>query len=437
MIHLPLNYLLINFICSMNNFRFFNELHFFNHPKLMKTVFSLAFLLIILQSGLSQTPTKWRGPNQNGVYDETGLLDKWPSSGPEVLWSFDDLGIGFSSPSFANNTIYISGMEGSIGYIYALNENGQLKWKADYGNEWDKNYEGTRATPVVVGNDLYILSGMGILSCMNAQTGKSIWRKNIFNEYGGRNIQWGINETVVIHEDKLICTPGGTRHNVIALNRKSGELIWSTRGKGESSAYCTPLLAKVGSRNLLVTHTENNILGIDADSGDLLWNYSHTNRWSVHPNTPLFHDGRLFCFSGYGKGGVMLELYQDGKSASKKWTSGTMDSRMGGAVLLNGKIYGSGDNHRQWQCIDWETGQVEYTTKEIGNGVIIAADEKLYVYSQRGELAIVKPGKSSFEIISETRVSQGSGQHWAHPAINDGVLYVRHGNALIAYNIIQ
>ena len=403
----------------------------------MKLFFSIAIILFfsIWNSALGQFPTTWRGPGQSGVYNETNLLSKWPASGPEILWSFDELGLGFSSPAFANNTIYISGMEGSVGYVYALSESGKLKWKAPYGKEWDNSYEGTRATPVVVGADLYILSGMGDLTCMRTENGKSIWKKNIFSEFDGRNIEWGINETVVIHGDKLICTPGGTRHNVIALDRHSGNLIWATKGKGERSAYCTPLLVKEGSKTLVITHTERNILGIDADSGELLWNYSHTNRYSVHPNTPLYHSGKVFCFSGYGQGGVMLELYQDGKSAGKKWTAKTMDSRMGGAVVLDGKIYGSGDNNRQWQCIDWENGKVEYTSKEIGNGVVIAADEKLYIYSQRGELAMVKPTSNSFEILSETRISVGSGQHWAHPAINNGRLYVRHGDTLIAYKI--
>ncbi len=403
----------------------------------MKAFLSISLLIFFNCSiiAISQPATTWRGPLQSGVYEETGLLDKWPSSGPEILWSFDKLGIGFSSPAISNGTIYIAGMEGSTGFIYALSNSGQLKWKSAYGKEWDKSYEGTRATPVIVGNELYILSGTGNLSCMNAQNGKSIWKKNILNEFRGRNIEWGINETVVIHEDKIICTPGGTQHNVVALNRNTGKLIWSSKGKGEKSAYCTPLLFNISGRNMVITHTEKNILCIDADSGDLLWNYAHTNRYSVHPNTPLIYDGSVFCFSGYGQGGVMLELYQGGKSASRKWVGKTMDSRMGGAVIFNGKIYGSGDNNRQWQCMDWETGKVDYSTKEIGNGVIIAADEKLYLYSQRGELALVKPGTTSFDIISKGRVSLGSGQHWAHPVINNGLLLVRHGDTLIAYKI--
>jgi hypothetical protein len=133
----------------------------------------------------------------------------------------------------------------------------------------------------------------------------------------------------------------------------------------------------------------------------------------------------------------MLQLNADGSKASKMWSGDDMDSRMGGAVVLDGKIYGSGDNNREWQCIDWATGNVEYDTKEIGNGTIIAANGLLYWYSQRGELALAKPGSNSFDILSEIRVREGSGQHWAHPVIHEGILYIRHGTALIAYKILQ
>jgi outer membrane protein assembly factor BamB len=398
-----------------------------------------AFLFLFTLSNLTlqgQEATKWRGPNQ-GVYNQPGLLTKWPASGPEILWTFEQLGIGYSTPSFAHENIYVSGMEGSTGYVYCLSSDGKIIWKSTYGSEFDTSYPGSRATPVIDGDKLYMLSGNGDMACLDAQNGRIIWKKNIVAEFGGRVLQWGFNETMVIHGNKLICTPGGTTHNVIALDKNTGKLIWSSKGKSEESAYCTPILAKVGSRDLLITHSANNILGIDANSGEMLWNYPHTNRWSVHPNTPLVQGNQLFCFSGYGKGGSLLQLNADGSNVTKIWSANDMDSRMGGAVVMNDKIYGSGDNNREWQCIDWETGKVEYSTKEIGNGAIIASNGLLYWYSQRGELALVKPGASSFEIISETRITKGSEQHWAHPAIYSGVLYIRHGNTLIAYNISQ
>ena len=403
----------------------------------MKRLFLFTTLFIISFSIISnaQTATKWRGPHQNGNYDETGLLDKWPESGPEMLWHFDNLGEGYSAPAFANQKVFVSGMEGTTGYIYALTDEGKLIWKESYGSEFTNSYPGSRATPVVVGDYVYILSGMGDLTCMSSISGKIHWKKDINKEFGGRIIEWGYNETVNILGDMLILTPGGREHNMIALNLLDAKLIWSSKGLGEKSAYCTPLLIKTGSRDLLVTHTEDHIIGIDASDGALLWQHKHPNRYSVHPNTPIYYDNQLFCFSGYGQGGVNLQLSSDGSSVTKKWFSETLDSRIGGAVVVDGKLYGSGDTNREWQCIDWNTGKTLYSSKDIGNGVVITAEGLLYLYSQKGELALVKPENNSFNILSETKISTGSGQHWAHPVINKGRLFIRHGDTLIAYNI--
>lgn len=396
---------------------------------------TICILLTIHLSVFSQGSTKWRGPQQNGHYEETNLLRSWPANGPKMLWSYDQLGVGYGSPAFANGKIYVSAMEDKTGYIYALTEEGKFIWKSPYSEEFSTSYPGSRATPVIAGEHLYILSGLGHLTCLNAVTGDPIWDKNLIKEYGGRNIKWGMNETINILDDMLILTPGGSRYNIIALNRFYGQILWSSTGMGEKSAYCSPLLTKVGWRSLLVTHTADHILGFDAKDGKLLWNHGHTNIYSIHPNTPLIKDRRLFCFSGYGQGGVMLQLNEDGSKVTKQWFQKSLDSQKGGAVVLNDRIILSGDKNREWQCVDWNTGKVLYETKDIGNGVVIEAEGLLYWYSQRGELALVKPGISSFEIQSETKVTLGSGQHWAHPVIDKGRLFIRHGDTLIAYKI--
>ena len=405
----------------------------------MKKAVYIIFSLLLTGTLLApaQTPTRWRGPSQNGVYPDTGLMEKWPEDGPEIKWHYDGLGEGYSAPVIANDRIYITGMEGTMGYIYSLTLGGKLLWKVPYGEEFTISYPGSRATPVIAGDYMYMLSGLGELTCMSALSGKLHWKKNITTDFDGRPMEWGFNETMVVDGDRIFCTPGGKQNNLIALNRFDGTLIWSSRGKGEKATYCTPLLVNLDSRKLLVTHTEPFILGVDADNGNLLWSHPHTNTYNIHPNTPLFYNNAVFCFSGYGQGGVLLQLSGDGSQITKKWFCETMDSRIGGAVVINGRIYGSGDKNREWQCIDWDTGKVLYTSKEIGNGVVIAAEGLLYLYSQRGELALVRPGDSGFEILGETRVSLGSGQHWAHPVIREGILYVRHGNALIAYDIKQ
>jgi outer membrane protein assembly factor BamB len=256
----------------------------------------------------------------------------------------------------------------------------------------------------------------------------------LFHDFDGRQITWGLNETPVIYGDLIYVTPGGRKYNMVALNRRTGAIEWSSHGLRERSAYCTPLLFEHNGRQILATHFESHLVGFDALTGEMLWSQYQPNEWSVHANTPLYYDGNIFYLSGWGQGGGMLEISPDGNSTRLKWTHKIMDSRTGGAVLVDGYIYGSGDT-RTWSCLDWNTGQVMYTSEQIGNGVVIYADGMLYCYTEKGELALVKPDPSGFNVVSQTKVTLGSGQHWAHPVIFDGVLYLRHGRALIAYKI--
>ena len=401
-----------------------------------KNVFPLLIAgFLAISAAKAQEPTTWRGPGSTGIYPETGLLKTWPANGPEIIWHYDELGDGFSSPVFANDMIYISASVDSVGYIYALNQDGKLEWKATYGQEWIENYAGSRATPSVVGDMLYMYSGKGVVTCMNATNGKINWTKDVMKDFSGQNITWGVTETLVIDGNKIYVTAGGTTNNVIALNRLDGKLIWSSKGVGEKPAYCTPLLIKLGSRKLLVTMTEKHIIGLDTETGSLLWSYEHINDWAVHPNTPLYYNNSLFCFSGYGQGGVKLDLNEDGSQVTKAWISKKLDSRIGGAVVVDGYIYCSGDNTRDWQCTDWKTGEQKYASQAIAKGNVIYADGMLYIYSERGELALVPASPMGFNVTSKGKVDFGSAQHWAHIVIDKGRLFVRHGKSLIAYKI--
>jgi outer membrane protein assembly factor BamB len=400
----------------------------------MRRLISLLAISALFINGSAQDPTSWRGPSRDGHYPETGLLKQWPAGGPQILWSFEDLGQGHSSAIVNQGKVYTTGMSNDKGYLFKFDLSGKLIYKKEYGPEFTASYYGTRGTPAIVGDKIYLLSGLGKLHCFYNETGDILWTKDLFKDFGGSNIQWGMNETPVIDGDIIYITPGGKKNNLVALNRHSGELVWSTPGTGELSAYCTPLLFEHNGRKMLATHFESNLVGFDATTGEMLWKQHQPNEWSVHPNTPIYHEGRIFYLSGYGQGGGMLELSPDGNSVKLLWTHKKMDSRMGAAVLVDGYIYGSGDS-RVWSCLDWRTGEEKYTSQEIGIGVAIYADGMLYCYTQKGELALVKPDPSVFNVVGLTKVAKGSEQHWAHPVIYDGVLYVRHGKALVAYKV--
>jgi outer membrane protein assembly factor BamB len=403
----------------------------------MVRAFLTLFVLFCFLNISAQEIAQWRGENRDGIYNETGLLKEWPEEGPQLLWHFDDLGDGHASASVTSKVVYTAGTLDDMGYVFAFDHDGNLLWKTEYGKEWSDSYPGVRTTPMIFGDKLYTMSSFGKVVCMNASSGKILWTVDVLNDYDGRNITWGVTENLVIHENVLFCTPGGTKANVIALDKDSGKLVWKSDGNQEKSAYCSPLVIKLAEKNLFVTQTGNSILGIDADKGKLLWRHSQVNQYSVHANTPLYHDNQLYCVSGYGKGGVMLKISDDGRNKTELWRNSDLDSRMGGMVLINGRIYGSGDQNRKWFCLDWKTGEVLYSSSMMGKGNVIYADGMLYCYSERGNVGLVEPKDNEFVLKGKFRVPYGSDQHWAHLVIHNKRLYVRHGNSLMVYSLAE
>ena len=384
----------------------------------------------------SQEIAQWRGPDRDGIYTETNLLKEWPEDGPKMLWHYDDLGPGNASAAVTNEYVYTTGTtEDGIGFVIALDHDGNKVWTSEIGEEWMDNFDGTRSTPLIYDGKLYIMSSYGRLFCLDASNGSEIWKTNVFEQYDGRNIKWGITENLLVHNNILYVTPGGVVNNILAFNKDTGKLIWSSEGKEEVSAYCSPLVINFEGRDIFVTQTASSILGLDTKTGKVVWTYPHPNKWSVQANTPIYKDGKLYCFSGYGMGGVQLQISDGGNKIENLWFNESLDSKMGGAVLLDGKLYGSGDNNRAWYCIDWETGEDLYSSSMIKVGNIIYADGLLYVYGTDGIVGIVDPKTENWNLISSFEVPYGEKWHWAHLVIKNKRLYVRHGTSLMVYDI--
>jgi outer membrane protein assembly factor BamB len=401
----------------------------------MKRFFSFLITSILSFPVVAQDIAQWRGPNRDGIYNETGLLKAWPEAGPRLLWHFDELGDGHTSAAVTANAVYTSGMVGDKGFVYALDHNGKLLWKKEYGNEWTESWNGVRCTPLVYKDRIYVLSALGKLVCLNVSNGQIVWTVDIFKDYDGRNIQWGITENLLIDGNTLYCTPGGKIANVIALDRNTGKLIWKSKGDGEKTGYCSPILVRLAKRSILVTQMEASIQGIDASDGTFLWSHEQTNQYAVHPNVSLYSNGYLYCASGYNRGGLMLKLSDDGGKIAEVWRDPMLDPRLGGAVLVKGRIYGTGDNNRKLYCIDWKTGKEIFSTSSLAPGNIIYDEGLLYVYSESGKVGLVEPKANDFNIISTFKVPYGANQHWAHLVIKNKRLYVRHGTSLMVYDI--
>jgi outer membrane protein assembly factor BamB len=438
---------------------------------------ALAAMILIATSGyffyscesgnsvdLSGKVVGWREDNRTGVSSETGLLTSWPEGGPALVWANTQLPAGHSSPAIGNNTIYITGNKADSDILVALDNKGIIKWQTPYGRSWTAANPESRCTPTVDGDRVYVSSGFGDLACIDASSGSIIWTLNASEKYQGTYGNWGIAESLLIDGDKVYYSPGGPETMTIALNKTNGDLIWKSASLGDKPGYVSPILINFAGINAIVNVSLGHLYAVDASNGDILWSVSHyprpesgmpsrgqqpaQNPQSPPPpprdlikcTTPLYKDGMVYVTGGYDAGGMMVTIGPEGKSANVAWTDSTLDDHHGGVVELNGYIYGSNwlsNADGDWCCIEWNTGKTMWEEHWNCKGSIIAAEGMLYIYDEKnGNVGLVKASPEKFDLVSSFQVTQGNnGPFWAHPMIHNGILYLRHMNALMTYNI--
>jgi outer membrane protein assembly factor BamB len=412
-----------------------------------KNSFVILFLFFVAFSSNSQVMSEWRSIGRTGIYNETGLLKKWPDNGPELLWYADSLPNGHSSAAIANGKICLTGIIDSTDYLFALDMKGKLKWKTPIGKAWTISFPESRCTPTIEDNRVYVVSGWGNIVCADLENGKMLWSKSAAIEFGAKLNEWGVSESLIIDGEKIYFSPVGKQTTTIALNKMTGKLIWKTESIGDSLAYVSPILINYAGKKQMVNVSSNYLFGVDTENGKIVWKFNVTGlkkymeSWGpiINCTTPLYAEGKIYVTSGYDDLGIMLKLKDDGSDVKLLWTDSVLDNHHGGVVKIGEFIYGSNwkDNaNGNWCCIDWNTGKLKYETKWKCKGSIIAADGMLYCYEERsGNLALVPVNPEKFDVISSFKIPYGRGPYWSHPVIKDGILYVRHGKALMSYKI--
>ena len=415
----------------------------------MRILFLIIVTSLFAQSIFAQSAVGWRGENRDGIYNETGLLKSWPEEGPELLWSVSDAGKGYSSPVISGGKVFVTGLneDGDKEQFSAYNLNGEKLYQIEFGNAWNASYPDSRTTPAVFGDKAYVIGGMGEVVCVDVNSGKILWSVNGAEKFGKQAGNWGTCESPLVFDNKVIYSPGGNQTTLVALNALNGETIWQSRALNDTSSYVSPLLIRHKEKKQIIGFTAYSMYGINPDNGEIQWQFSD---WDfdfkdgmdgICINTPLFKDGKLFVSNAYDMQSFMFELNDDLTAIQLLWRNQDMGIHMGGMVVFDGIIYGTNKKKSEagkWVAIDWNTGETKYNTQWEGKekGVIIMTDGMLYCYDERrGTIALVKPNPDRFEIVGEFRVIHGDGPHWAHPAIDNGILYIRHGNALMAYKI--
>jgi len=380
---------------------------------------------------------QWRGPDRDGISKEKGILADW-STPPKKLWQITTSGSGYGAPSVAGGVIYITGSAGTgkarIGTLYALSTvDGKEKWHYEYGPEWSDNYDAARSAPTVADGRVYLISCMGLVVCVNAKDGQKVWSVDTFDRFKGRNIKWGVTESPLLAGKTIICHPGGPDAAVAALDMATGATVWTTKGLGDASAYCSPALLTLNGRKQIVTQTAENVVGIDPETGAVLWKHAHKNQWAVHPNTPVVIGlDKVVVSSGYGYGTECLQIGADG--AKVIWALKSPDDQFHGMLLIGKRLYLAASKG-PLVCLDPEKGTVLSTIEGASRAAIIGTEAGIIGYTESGKIVLIKLAGDKGDVIGSFPVDFGKLQHWAHLALADGVLYVRHGDGLAAYDV--
>lgn len=403
----------------------------------------ILFSVLLSCTRPSETIHQWRGEKRGGVYRESDLLSTWPMEGPDELWMIDSLGRGYGSPVFVEDLFFLTGEIDSMALLFCFTLEGNKVWEVTLGKEWVTSFPGSRSAPTIVDDLIYIGTGMGDLYCLNKSDGNKVWSREFGADFEGIYPLHGHSEAAVVQNEMVFWNPGGEAHNVVALDRFTGELIWSHPGLGERSAYNPGQLIELPQRDLYVTFSAYHLMGFDAKTGELLWTQEQDNTTAeerklgigdTHANSILYEDGFIYYAAGDGNGGVCLSLSEDGSEISESWRNRQFDSFMGGIIKIGNFLYGSSTSTPYFRSVDAISGEHRDSLK-VGHGAVIAAADRLYYYNQRGEMKLIQSENGKLSEISSFKISKGSGHHFSHPVIHRGVLYQRRGKSLMAYDI--
>ena len=373
---------------------------------------------------------------------ERDLLETWPEGGPELLWKYVGLGRGYGGPCISGEGIFINAEEEGMSYTIGLDHQGNLLWRSPNGTEflgggYSASFPGTRSSPRVYGGFVYAASCLGQVSCFDIRNGWVNWTVDLVQDYQGKPGDFGYSESPVVDEDKVYCFTGGKTHNMVALDRLTGALVWSAPVNRDSFAYSTPILLDLPERQVLTGTSRNYIHVVDRKDGTLLSSYRLEDiRYGYeHCNSVIYHEGYIYFVAceEHGQGTVKLQLAKDGKKLTEVWRNPKVVNVFEGFVLVDNWLYATMEN-KMLLALDTETGRIRHSVR-AQSGNIVYAHGKLFIYGHNGRLQLFGFENGKPVLRSEMRISHGTGQHFSFPVIADGVMYIRRGNELMAYSL--
>jgi outer membrane protein assembly factor BamB len=396
---------------------------------------------------------QWRGPNHDGISTEKGLLKAWPSDGPPLAWQIKGLGRGMASVSITGGRIFTQGAASKSGvrgvFVTALNlADGKEIWSTAITTGRDPEPNGT---PTVDGQLLFAVGNNGDVACLETETGKLVWKKNFGSDFGGKCMSgWGYSESPLVDGDRLICVPGAEDAGIVALNKKTGELVWKSEipslgRKGQDGAGYTGVVVSQGAGvKQYVTLMGRGLVGVRASDGKYLWGYNRIANGTADIPTPLIKDDYVFGSSGYGDGGsALIKLSKDGDGVKAEevyyLAANQLQNHHGGMILLGDHIYmGHGHNNGFPTCVEFLTGKVVWGKERgpgAGSAAIVYADGHLYFRYQDATMALIEATTKGYHLKGSFQLASKIRESWPHPVIVDGKLYIRDQDVLLCYDV--
>jgi outer membrane protein assembly factor BamB len=392
---------------------------------------------------------QWRGPQRDGVSRESGLLKQWPKEGPKLLWQVNDIGDGYSTPAVVENRIYLMSNRGFENeFVQALStEDGRPVWTTrvgNVGNASDFLYSKARSTPTVDGNLIFALGSDGDLACLETKSGKILWQKNLKKEFGGQPGVWAYAESPLVDGDVLVVTPGGAQATLVALNKKTGAVIWkSAVPGGDAAAYASAVVVRAAGRKQYVQFLSKGIVGVDAKTGQFLWRYAGTVKGMAQMVTPVAR-GEYVYGGAHGVGGGLVRLKPEGGVvvAEQVYFARGLPNSIGGAVLVGDYLYGTAAEGLV--AVEFATGQIKWQAESIGRGSVAYADGHIYVHGENGDVALAEATPEAYREKGRftppaqpkrNKLGPFPEKAWTYPVIAHGRLYVRDVGTLWAYDI--
>lgn len=413
----------------------------------------VAFAFVLLAGALAWAATpgewpQWRGPNRDGVSTETGLLKTWPDDGPKLAWKAKGLGGGFASVAIAGGKIFTMGNRKKDQYLIALElDGGRELWATKVCTG---DHEGSRSTPTIDGDLVFTIGSQGDLLAAETVKGTEVWRKSFSKDFGGKMMSgWGYCESPLVDGDRLICTPGAKDAAMVALNKRTGEVIWKCEipdfGKsgGDGAGYSSIVTAEVGGIKQYVQLMGRGVIGVSAKDGKFLWGYNRIANGTANIPTPIVRGEYVFCSTGYGTGAALLKLVPDngGIKAEEVYFKNAkeLQNHHGGMVLIGDYLYGGhGHNNGFPICMDFKTGKIAWSQGRgpgTGSAAVAYADGNLYFRYENGLMALIGANPEAYELHGSFKIPEVKNPSWPHPVVAGGKLYLREQDALLCYEV--